>query len=60
MRFNELVRELENAGFRLTSTGKSSKRFYSDGKITVMVHYHGSKEVKMDTARRIMKQAGIK
>ncbi len=59
MRFNELVQKLENAGFRLVSTGKSSKRFYSDGKVVVMVHYHGAKEIKTDTAKRILKQAGI-
>lgn len=59
MRFNELVKLLEKAGFRLVSTGKSSKRIYSDGEKTVMVHYHAHQEVKTGTANRILKDAGI-
>ena len=60
MRFNELVKILENAGFRLISTGKSSARFYSNGERTVMVHYHGNKEVKTGTVNRVLKDAGLK
>lgn len=60
MRFNELVKILEKAGFRLISTGKSSCRVYSNGKQTVMVHYHGAKEIKRGTAERILKDAGLK
>ncbi len=60
MRFNELVAILEKAGYRLVSTGKSSARFYSDGTRVVMVHYHGSKEIKTGTVQKILKQAGIK
>jgi predicted RNA binding protein YcfA (HicA-like mRNA interferase family) len=59
MRFNELVKLLEKAGFRLVSTGKSSKRIYSDGKRTVMIHYHSQQEVKTGRASRILKDAGI-
>lgn len=60
MRFNELVKILEKAGFRLISTGKSSCRVYSNGKRTVMVHYHGAKEIKRGTAERTLKDAGLK
>ena len=60
MRFNELVKILEQSGFKLVSTGKSSRRFYSNGVRTVMVHYHGSQEVKRGTAERILKDAGLK
>ena len=60
MRFNELVKILEKAGFRLVSTGKSSCRIYSNGKRTVMVHYHGRQEVKPGTAERVLKDAGLK
>ena len=59
MRFNELVQKLEKAGFRLIRTGKSSARIYSNGKVTVNVHYHAGKEVAAGTARKILKQAGI-
>ena len=60
MRFNELVKILEKAGFKLVSTGKSSCRFYSNGSRIVMIHYHGSKEIKRGTAERILKDAGLK
>lgn len=60
MRFNELVKRLENAGFRLISTRKSSARFYSNGEKTVMIHYHGQQEIKKGMALRILKDAGLK
>lgn len=60
MRFNELVQKLEKHGFKLVGTAKSSARFYSNGKVTVNVHYHAGKEVATGTANKILKQAGIK
>ena len=60
MRFNELVKILEKAGFRLIGTGKSSARFYSNGERTVMVHCHGNKEIKTGTANQVLKDAGLK
>ena len=60
MRFNELVKLLEKHGYKLISTGKSSARFYSNGKKIVMIHYHGAKEIKTGTVNRILKDAGIK
>jgi len=60
MRFNELVKLLENAGFQLVRTAKSSGRFYSNGQRIVNVHYHGNKEVKTGTANKILKDAGLK
>jgi len=60
MRFNELVKLLEKAGFRLISTGKSSSRIYSNGNVKVNIHYHGSKEIKTGTVNKILKDAGIK
>lgn len=60
MRFNELVQKLEANGFKLIGTGKSSMRLYSNGKVTVNVHYHARQEVATGTARQILKQAGIK
>lgn len=60
MRFNELVKILEKANFKLISTGKSSARFYSNGKVTVMIHFHGNQEVKKGMANRILKDAGLK
>ncbi|MBO4304129.1 MAG: type II toxin-antitoxin system HicA family toxin [Lentisphaeria bacterium] len=59
MRFNELVQKLEKHGFRLIRTAKSSARLYSNGRVTIVVHYHAGKEVAEGTARKILKQAGI-
>ena len=60
MRFNELVQILERNGFKLISKGrKSSMRLYSNGKVTVNVHYDSRHEVAERTARKILKQAGI-
>lgn len=60
MKFNELVRKLEKGGFKLIATGKSSMRLYSNGKVTVNVHYHSGQEVATGTARQILKRAGLK
>lgn len=61
MRFNELVKILEQAGFKLVSgKRRSSCRFYSNGERTVMVHYHGRQEVKPGTCERVLKDAGLK
>lgn len=60
MRFNELVQKLEAHGFKLIATEKSSMRIYSNGKVTINVHYHARQEVATGTARQIMKKAGIR
>lgn len=60
MSFNELVQKLEKHGFKLISTGKSSKRIYSNGVIEVNVHYHSNKEVKKGMANKILRDAGIR
>jgi predicted RNA binding protein YcfA (HicA-like mRNA interferase family) len=60
MRFNELVQILEKNGFKLISTSKGSARFYSNGTVTVNVHYHAGKEVATGTANKILKQSGLK
>ena len=61
MRFNELVKILERAGFKqVPGKRKSSCRLYSNGERIVMVHFHGQQEVKPGTAARILKDAGLK
>ncbi len=61
MRFNELVKLLEKAGFKIVKE-KGSIRYY--GKTgwdkLVRVDYHGSKEVPKGTCHAILKSAGIK
>jgi predicted RNA binding protein YcfA (HicA-like mRNA interferase family) len=61
MKFSELVRLLENNGFRLLKE-KGSVRYYvkpGHDKL-VRVDYHGSKEVPTGTCYAIIKAAGIR
>jgi predicted RNA binding protein YcfA (HicA-like mRNA interferase family) len=61
MKFSELVRLLEQNGFKLIKE-KGSIRYY--GKFghdkLVRVDYHGSKEIPTGTCHAILKAAGIK
>ena len=61
MKFSELVRLLEDNGFKIVKE-KGSIRYY--GKAgwdrLIRVDYHGSKEVPTGTCYAIMKAAGIK
>jgi predicted RNA binding protein YcfA (HicA-like mRNA interferase family) len=61
VRFNELIRLLEENGFRIVKQ-KGSIRYY--GKAgwdkLIRVDYHGSKEVPTGTCHAILKAAGIK
>ena len=61
MRFNELVKLLEQHGFRVIKQ-KGSIRYYGKpgwNKL-VRIDYHGSKEVPTGTCHAILKAAGIK
>ena len=61
MRFNELVRLLEQHGFRIVKQ-KGSIRYYGKPgwSYLVRIDYHGSKEVPTGTCHAILKAAGIK
>ncbi len=61
MKFSELVRLLEENGFRLLRE-KGSVRFYerSGWPKIVRVDYHGSKEIATGTMHAILKDAGLK
>ncbi|MFH1702540.1 MAG: type II toxin-antitoxin system HicA family toxin [Nitrospirota bacterium] len=61
MKFSELVRLLEENGFRIIKE-KGSIRYYGKqgwDKL-IRVDYHGSKEVPSGTCHAILKAAGIK
>jgi predicted RNA binding protein YcfA (HicA-like mRNA interferase family) len=61
VRFSELVRLLEENGFRIAKE-KGSIRYYEKhgwDKL-IRVDYHGSKEVSTGTCHAILKAAGIK
>lgn len=61
MKFSELVRLLEDDGFRIIKE-KGSIRYYGKmgHSILIRVDYHGSKEVPSGTCNAILKAAGLK
>ena len=61
MKFSELVRLLEQAGFRLIKE-KGSIRYYAKPGVErlVRIDYHGVKEVPTGTCHAILKAAGLK
>jgi predicted RNA binding protein YcfA (HicA-like mRNA interferase family) len=61
VRFNELVRLLEQNGFRLIRE-KGSIRYYSKPGVDrlIRVDYHGAKEIPTGTCNAILKAAGLK
>lgn len=61
MKFSELVRLLEENGFRILKE-KGSIRYYEKlgWPNLIRVDYHGSKEVPKGTCHAILKGAGIK
>lgn len=61
MKFSELVRILEQNGFKLIKE-KGSIRYYSkpDWDKLIRVDYHGSKEVPTGTCHAILKASGLK
>jgi predicted RNA binding protein YcfA (HicA-like mRNA interferase family) len=61
MKFSELVRLLEQAGFTLVRE-KGSIRYYGKPGMPrlIRVDYHGAKEVPTGTCNAILKAAGLK
>jgi predicted RNA binding protein YcfA (HicA-like mRNA interferase family) len=61
MKFSELIRLLEQNGFRMIKE-KGSVRYYSKPgwNNLIRVDYHGSKEVPKGTCHAILKDAGIR
>ncbi|CAK0773092.1 mRNA interferase HicA [Gammaproteobacteria bacterium] len=63
-KFNELIRLLENNGFRLIRLIKESGSIRYYGKsghgALIRVDYHGAKEIPTGTCHAILKAAGIK
>ena len=61
MKFSELVRLLEQNGFRIIKEN-GSIRYYGkpEWNNLIRVDYHGSKEVPKGTCHAILKDAGIK
>lgn len=61
MRFSELVKTIENDGFRLLKEKGSIRYYRKPGHDRLIrVDYHGPKEVPTGTCHAILKAAGIK
>lgn len=61
MKFGELVRILENNGFKLLKEKGSIRYYWKEGwDKLVRVDYHGAKEVPKRTCNAILKAAGVK
>ncbi|MBI5379534.1 MAG: type II toxin-antitoxin system HicA family toxin [Nitrospirae bacterium] len=61
MKFSELVRLLEEYGFRIVKERGSVRYYRKPGwERLIRVDYHGSKEVPAGTCHAILKAAGIK
>jgi predicted RNA binding protein YcfA (HicA-like mRNA interferase family) len=61
MRFNELVKLLEDAGFSLVKE-KGSIRYYGKAGVPrlIRIDYHGAKEVPTGTCQAVLKAAGLR
>lgn len=61
MKFSELVRLLEENGFRIIKENGSIRYYGKPGwDKLIRVDYHGSKEIPTGTCHAILKAAGIK
>ena len=61
MKFSELVRLLEQSGFRLVKEKGSVRYYHKAGHPRLIrVDYHGAKEVPTGTCHAIVKAAGLK
>ena len=60
MKYNELYRLLEKAGWRRKRTKKHHIYIHKDCKGAVVVGKHGSEEEPKGTLNSILKQAGLK
>lgn len=61
MKFSELVRLLEENGFRIVKEKGSIRHYGKPGwNKLIRVDYHGSKEVPKGTCHSILKAAGLK
>ena len=61
MKFSELIRILEENGFRILKEKGSIRYYKKEGhERLIRVDYHGSKEVPSGTCHAILKAAGIR
>ena len=61
MNYNELVRLMKKAGWQFDRNGKGSHKIWRhpERQYQIPIPDHGSKEIKPNLVRAIIKQAGI-
>jgi predicted RNA binding protein YcfA (HicA-like mRNA interferase family) len=61
MKFSQLIRRLEEEGFRLVKE-KGSVRYYAKTghPLLIRVDFHGAKEVPTGTCHAVLRAAGLK
>lgn len=60
MKFSELYKLIEKAGWRKVEGGKHSKYVHPDYNYFILVGRHPSQEAPKGTAEKILKDAGLK
>jgi predicted RNA binding protein YcfA (HicA-like mRNA interferase family) len=61
MKCSELLRKLKKNGFKFDRQGKGSHEIWkNEAGIEVVVPNHGSQEIATGTAKKIIKDAGLK
>ncbi len=60
MNAKELIKKLEQAGFTFDRANGSHRIYKKEGPKPITVPYHGNKDLKIGTANKILKDAGLK
>ncbi len=60
MNAKDLIKKLEDAGYKLSRSKGSHRTYTKQGRKSVTVPYHGSKDIPIGTANKILKEAGLK
>jgi len=62
MTWNELIRKIERAGWKLDRQASGSHQLYrhADYVYPIVIAYHANKEVKPGLANNLLRKAGVK
>lgn len=60
MNAKDLIKKLEQAGFNFERASGSHRIFKKKGFKPITVPFHGNKDLKIGTANKILKDAGLK
>jgi mRNA interferase HicA len=60
MKYEELVKKIESAGWAFKRNGKGSHRVFERNGQTLPIPCHGAHDIPVGTAKKILKLAGVK